>query len=120
MAMATTLDEVWALFRETDRKFQDTDRKLQESRAETDREINELAREAKEASRRVDLQIEKLGQKVDQVSDNLDKLGGKWGHFVENRMEIDVLVVNAGHVVAVEVKSSLSVADVKEFMVNLA
>ena len=120
MAMATTLDEVWALFRETDRKFQDTDRKLQESRAETDREIKELAREAKEASHCVDLQIEKLGQKVDQVSDNLDKLGGKWGHFVENRMEIDVLVVNAGHVVAVEVKSSLSVADVNELMTDLA
>ncbi len=152
--MATTLDEVWALFRETDRKFQDTDRQMKETDRkfqDTDRELKELAREAKESSRRVDLQIEKLGQKVDQVSRNLDKLGGKWGHFVENlvapacesifaargipvhtvaqrvrrrldgdEMEIDVLVVNAGHVVAVEVKSSLSVADVNEFMADLA
>jgi hypothetical protein len=34
-------------------------------------------------------------------------------------LEIDVLVVNQGHVLAVEVKSSLSVADVKEFVADL-
>ena len=33
-------------------------------------------------------------------------------------MEIDVLVVNAGHVV-VEVKASLNVADVREFLDDL-
>jgi hypothetical protein len=30
MAMATTLD-VWALFRETDRKFQDTDQRMKDT-----------------------------------------------------------------------------------------
>jgi len=35
-------------------------------------------------------------------------------------LEIDVLVVNQGHVLAVEVKSSLSVEDVKEFVQDLS
>ena len=34
-------------------------------------------------------------------------------------LEIDVLVVNDGHVVLVEVKASLSVGDVREFLDDL-
>lgn len=132
--MATTYEQVLALLnelaqgqaellraqQETDRKFQETDRKFQE----TDRKFQETAR---------------------MVSD----LGGQWGLFVENQvapacervfsergipvqmvsqrvkkrrggdtLEIDVLVVNAGHVV-VEVKASLSVEAVREFLDDL-
>jgi hypothetical protein len=119
--MATTYEDILALFRETDRKFQETDRKFQE----TDRKFQETA-------------------------PLVSNLGGQWGLFVENQvapacervfgergipvqmvsqrvkkrrggdtLEIDVLVVNAGHVVVVEVKASLSVADVREFLDDL-
>ena len=126
--MATTYEDILALFRETDRKFQETDRKFQElmdAQKETDRKFQETAR-------------------------LVSNLGGQWGLFVENQvapacervfgergipvqmvsqrvkkrrggdtLEIDVLVVNAGHVVVVEVKASLSVADVREFLDDL-
>ncbi len=126
--MATTYEDILALFRETDRKFQETDRKFQElmdAQKETDRKFQE-------------------------TSKLVSNLGGQWGLFVENQvapacervfgergipvqmvsqrvkkrrggdtLEIDVLVVNAGHVVVVEVKSSLSVEDVREFLEDL-
>jgi len=43
-----TLEEIWALFRETDRKMQDTDRLLKElvqEKRETDRQLRELGKQ---------------------------------------------------------------------------
>jgi hypothetical protein len=115
-------------FQETDRKFQETDRKFQE----TDREIQETARQIRQVNRQIaelggawgrfveDLvapACERLflerGIPVDRVSQrNKRRLQGE-------TLEIDVLVVNQGHVLAVEVKSSLSVDDVKDFIADL-
>jgi hypothetical protein len=126
--MATTYEDILALFRETDRKFQD----LMDAQKETDRKFQETDRKFQETARLV------------------SNLGGQWGLFVENQvapacervfnergipvqmvsqrvkkrrggatLEIDVLVVNAGHVVVVEVKASLGVADVREFLDEL-
>jgi hypothetical protein len=133
--MATTYEDILALFRETDRKFQETDRKFQE----TDRKFQETDRKFQETDR-----------KFQEAARVVSNLGGQWGLFVENQvapacervfgergipvqmvsqrvkkrrggdtLEIDVLVVNAGHVVVVEVKASLSVADVREFLDDL-
>ena len=140
--MATTYEDILALFRETDRKFQETDRKFQElmnAQKETDRKFQETDRKFQETDR-----------KFQETSKLVSNLGGQWGLFVENQvapaceqvfgergipvqmvsqrvkkrrggdtLEIDVLVVNAGHVVVVEVKSSLSVEDVREFLDDL-
>ena len=156
--MATTLDEVWTLFREvaesqkdTDRQMKETDRKFQESREEARAEAERRKRELDQRFQETDRLFKDTQQEIKALSKRLGELGGKWGLFVENlvapacetifaargipvhtvaqrvrrrldgdEMEIDVLVVNAGHVVAVEVKSSLSVADVNEFMADLA
>lgn len=51
--MATTLDDVWDLFRETDRKFQETDRligELREESRETDRKFQETDRRITDGS----------------------------------------------------------------------
>ena len=56
-----TLEEIWALFRETDRKMQDTDRLLKElvqEKRETDRQLRELGKQ-------------------------IDGLGNKFGSFTE-------------------------------------
>ena len=133
--MATTYEDILALFRETDRKFQETDRKFQE----TDRKFQET-----------DHKFQETDRKFQEAARVVSNLGGQWGLFMENQvapacervfgergipvqmvsqrvkkrrggdtLEIDVLVVNAGHVVVVEVKASLSVADVREFLDDL-
>ena len=61
----TTLEEVWALFRETDRKMQETDRK-----------IKDLAEESKERQRETDRQLRELGKQI-------GGLGNKFGSFTE-------------------------------------
>ena len=53
------------------------------------------------------------GIPVQMVSQRVKKRRGG------DTLEIDVLVVNAGHMVVVEVKASLSVEDVREFLDDL-
>ena len=139
---STTLDEVWALFREvadaqkeTDRKFQETDHRFQE----TDRKFQETA-----------LQIEATNRQIKQISKKIGDLGNRLGEFVEglvkpavvrlfqqrgiavhevhpdvsvNRhnqgIQIDLLVVNDAEAVLVEVKSKLAQADVDEHLERL-
>ena len=146
MAMATTLDEVWALFREvaesqkeTDRKFQDTDRKFQD----TDRKFQKTDRLMKEQAQAAD-------RRMKQLNDQLGKLGNRLGEFVEGLVkpavvrlfqargiavhevypdvdvdrgeegiQIDLLVVNDAEAILVEVKSKLAMADVNEHLERL-
>jgi hypothetical protein len=128
----TTLEDVWALFREV----ADSQKQVAEAQKETDRKFQETDRKISEMNR--------------EVNKRIGELGGQWGLFVENlvapacerlftergipvhmvsrrvmkrmggdTLEIDVLVVNAEHVVDVEVKSSLGVEEVREFLEDL-
>ena len=151
--MTTTLDEVWALFRE-----------VAEAQKQTSQDIDRVSHTVEELGQevgRVSHTVEELGQKLEQVSQEnqrvnrqlskqLGELGGKWGLFVENMvapacenlfvsrgipvhevsqrtkrrrqgetLEMDVLVTNAGHVLVVEVKSTLGVEDIRDFVVDL-
>jgi hypothetical protein len=126
-------------FQETDRKFQETDRKFQETDLqlkETDRKLHAAIQENRRINQQVSKQIGELGGAwgrfvedlvapaceriflergipVDQVSQRVKR------RRQGDTLEIDVLVVNQGHVLAVEVKSSLSVPDVKDFIADL-
>ena len=144
--MTTTADDVWKLLaelveaqKETERCFQETERRFQE----TERRFQETERILKEQSLKTDRQITRVSQEignlggkwgrfvenmvapacetlflnrqipVHQVSQRVRKrLDGK-------TLEIDVLVTNENPVLVVEVKSSLSVDDVKELIKNL-
>jgi hypothetical protein len=126
-------------FQETDRKFQETDRRFQETDLqlkETDRKLHAAIQENRRINQQVSKQIGELGGAwgrfvedlvapaceriflergipVDQVSQRVKR------RRQGDTLEIDVLVVNQGHVLAVEVKSSLSVPDVKDFIADL-
>jgi hypothetical protein len=126
-------------FQETDRQMQETDRRMQES----DRRLQDTERLLKEQSRETDRQIRQVNQQIsklggawgrfveDLVAPACERLFLKRGipvdqvsqrtkrHHAGDTLEIDVLVVNRGHVLAVEVKSSLSVNDVKDFIADL-
>jgi hypothetical protein len=113
-----TLEDIWKLFQETDRRFQETDRKF-----------------------------EKLAEKIDKVSADLGRLGNKLGDFIEEmvrpaavrlfkergidvhevhrnisskrdgeEIEIDLLVVNNTDAIVIECKSTLSIDDVNEHL----
>jgi len=106
--------ELRELFRETDKKFQETDRRFKE----TDKRIGEItgkwghfveglvvpAMVSLFAARGIE--IEKISQRV-----KVQKHG--------EEMEIDILGINGDYAVTVEVKSTLSNEDVKEFIDKL-
>lgn len=126
-------------FQETDRKFQETDRKIQE----TDRLIQETTQNIERANRQLNQQLGALSQQLGalggkwgQFVENLVAPACKTlfldrgipVHQVSQRvkrfeqgdtLEIDVLVQNQQHVMAVEVKSTLGVEDIQAFMEDL-
>jgi len=133
---STTLDEVWALFREvaeaqkeiavaqkeTDRKFQETDRKFQE----TDRQIKQVSKQIGDLGNRLGEFVEGL---VKPAVVRLFQSRGIAVHEVHadvsvNRhdegIQIDLLVVNDAEAVVVEVKSKLTQADVNDHLERLA
>ncbi len=99
--MATSLEEVWRLFREvaeaqkeTDRKFQETDRKFQE----TDRKFQETERLLKERAQEtethfqeterflkslLEAQSQELTRRMRETDRQLGRLGNRLGEFVE-------------------------------------
>ncbi|MCZ8241367.1 MAG: DUF3782 domain-containing protein [Microcystis sp. LE19-131.1A] len=133
--MTTTADDVWRLLaelveaqKETERCFQETERRFQETERrfqETDRQITRVSQEIGNLGGKWGRFVENMVAPacetlflnrdipVHQVSQRVRKrLDGK-------TLEIDVLVTNENHVLVVEVKSSLSVDDVKELIKNL-
>ena len=129
-----TLDDVWRLFQETDRKFQE----VAESQKETDRKFQETDRLLKEQSQNTD-------KKIKAMTETINKLGHRLGDYIEDAVrpaavrlfrdrgievhevhqhisaqrgdegiEVDLLVVNDTDVIAIECKSLLSVDDVNE------
>ncbi len=144
--MATTADDVWRLLaelveaqKETDRKFQETDRKFQETDRiiqETSQNIDRVHHQLSQQLGGVSQQLGALGGKWGQFVENLVAPACKTlflergipVHQVSQRvkrfeqgetLEIDVLVQNQQHVMAVEVKSTLGVEDVQAFIEDL-
>ncbi|MBF0162175.1 MAG: DUF3782 domain-containing protein [Magnetococcales bacterium] len=133
---------------ETDRKFREmseessrkflemsaeTDRKFREMSAETDRQIKATAAQMKETDRKLDRLGGRLGEFVEGlVAPACRTLFAERGipvHKVSRRveadqpggrhMEIDLLVVNTDAVALVEVKSKLTVEDVREHLTRM-
>jgi hypothetical protein len=111
---------------------QETERLMREQRQETDRRFQETDRQISKVGK----QLGELGGKWGLFLENLvapacEKVFLNWGipvHQVSQRvkkrldgdtLEIDVLVLNADHVLIVEVKSSLSIEDVKDLIKDL-
>jgi hypothetical protein len=140
---APTLEDIWRLFRETDRKFQETDRKMKETDAqmketdrkmkETDRKIQENAAQLKETERLLRQQIGDLSRRLGEFVEGMIKPAavrlfkerGIEVHKVTQKVEannpqlnleteIDLLVINGDCCILIEVKSNLGIDDVNE------
>ncbi len=134
----------------TDRQLQQLSQQVEETSREvkqlsqqsekTDRQIQELSQEIKQLGRevkRVSQEVGNLGGKWGRFVENMvapacqtiftsrgipvhkvaQRVQGKLNGEI---LEIDVLVNNENHVLVVEVKSTLSVEDVKEFITDLS
>ena len=141
-----TPEEVWAILREvsasqreTDRRMQETDRQMQETdrrMQETDRQMQETDRHMKETDRQLrelkDLFNGQWGKLMEALVEGdlvelLRQRGIDVDHTVCNlksrngapRWEIDIIAANGDEVVAVEVKTTLKVRQVAEFIETL-
>jgi hypothetical protein len=124
--------EIWQLFRETDAKFKETDAKFKETDAkfkETDAKIQETTRQIQALEGLIGSQWGKFIEAL--VQPNVLRLFQAWGiqvHYIYRRatselngqnMEVDLLLENDEDVIVVEVKSTLKVQDVNDFLDEL-
>ena len=143
MSQPITLDDIFALFRESEQERKEYQRTSQQAfeqyRQTSEREMAKL-RET----------VEQTSKQIAQTNKQVGGLTSRWGEFVENlikpaaarlfqekgidvhltalrvtgqdekgSIEIDILVENTTEVVAIEVKSHLEVRDVKRFLKTL-
>ncbi|MCL0090770.1 DUF3782 domain-containing protein [Dehalococcoidia bacterium] len=135
-----TKEDVWRMFAETDRRldqrFQETDRRFRETEQmfrETDRRLDQRFQETDKELRRLEgiftgqwgklvealvtpsalrlfqergVKVTETSRRVERVRDGL-------------QMEIDILLSNTQEAVVVEVKTTLKVEDVREFLEQL-
>jgi hypothetical protein len=127
-----TLDDIWKLFQEAIQQSKENDRKWQEMREEmrqlskeTDKRINKVSADLGRLGNRLGDFIEEMvypaavrlfqerGIDIHEVQRNVSAKRNGEG------IEIDLLVVNDGDVVAIECKSNLSIDDINEHLERL-
>lgn len=115
-------DEIWKLFRETDKRFQESERVLTEKFKETDKKIKELtylfsSQWGKLVESLVEGDMIRLlnerGIKVQRTLTNVD------GIHQGTNYEFDIIAVDGETIVIVEVKTTLRPKDVNKFIDKL-
>ncbi len=122
-------EEIWKLFRETDRQFKESDKKFQESERvltekfkETDKKIKELtylfsSHWGKLVESLVEGDMIRLlnerGIKVQRTHTNVD------GNYQGTNFEFDIIAIDGETIVIIEVKTTLRPNDVKKFVSKL-
>lgn len=132
--------ETEKLFKETDQKFKETDLRFQETDRqfkETDRKFQETDRQFKETDRKINKTIHlfesQWGKFVESlVNGNLihilrskgidvhDTTQRRKGEHNGRQFEFDIIAKNGSEIVIVEVKSTLNVQAVKDFLDELS
>ena len=138
-----TLDDIFALFRESEQQRKEYQQK-------TELEMAELRKIIEQTNKKI-AQIEQTNKQIDQNNDRFGELTTPWADFVEDRIkpaaarlfkeegidvkytalrvqrsndldsiEIDVWVESLTEIVAIEVKSDLKIQNVKHFLEVLA
>ncbi|MBF0293943.1 MAG: DUF3782 domain-containing protein [Magnetococcales bacterium] len=146
-AAPATLDDVWKAFletdrrmreqsAETDRRMQETDRKLREMIAETDRLLRESDARTEKKLKEVSTLVGNLGGRLGEFVEGLvrpaclalfqerglpvDEVFSRLTKVVNGqKMEIDLLVADTVVAIPVEVKSHLTVEDVRNHLDRL-
>lgn len=124
-AVASFFEETKQLFKETDRKFQESNRKLAEMKTELDESFKQVNKIIGDLGNR-------LGDFVEHsVRPAAVRIFREWGLDVHqvfseaavqregDHIEVDLIVVNEGSVVAIECKSKLDERDIKEHLDRL-
>lgn len=106
-----TFEKVWAMFQETDKKFQDTDKSLRRLEDLFTSQWGRLIESLVEGDL-VGL-LNRYGIPVNFVSERTK------GSYLGNNFEFDLIARNGEEVVIVEVKTTLRPADVKHFIKKL-
>jgi len=125
-----TFEKVWAMFKETDRKFQEASREAAERQKEIDLKFQEAAKQHKETERIIGKLGNRFGELVEHlvapnIKEKFNELGfcfTKTGmdieisdpHNPKADTEVDILLENGDIVVAVEVKSKPNNKDVND------
>jgi hypothetical protein len=116
-------------FKETDRRMQETDRRMQETDRkiqETDRLVRELTKDITGITKSVGLFAESMVKPATRrlFAERGIEITGLHSRASERRngstMEIDVLAYGPVHVIAIEVKLTLGIQEVKEFLEKLS
>lgn len=81
--MEKNIQEIWSLFRETDKKFNETDMFLKELFKETDRMLKEKFKETDEGLARLEKTVENTSKTAELTNRAVYDLTGKWSRFVE-------------------------------------
>lgn len=138
-ARSEEIQEIWNLFKEAGQRLKETEEMLAESVKETDRRFKETDRQFKETNRGfratkmlVDNLTGKWGKFVEgMVAPAAIRMFRDRGLNIQRtyqrveackddeKMEIDILCVNDKDILAIEVKSTLSVEDVRDHIERL-
>jgi hypothetical protein len=129
-----TFESVWAILDRVSKKQEE----LAESQKETDRIFKENAKKQEERSDRLDKQLGKLGNRIGEIVEHLvapdlrkkfEELGLTFPQASPNAdvrdyknnifLEIDVLLQNGDKALLVEVKTTLTIEDVKDHIKRL-
>ncbi|MDR2136385.1 MAG: hypothetical protein LBO76_07200 [Treponema sp.] len=120
--MGLTFEKVWAMFQETDRQIKKTELELKEMSREFDRRSKETDRKISNLGSRIGDLVEQLI--VPNILGKFNALGYEFGKVAPNVRysdsegryvaEVDLLLENGDTALALEVKTNLTVADVKE------
>ena len=138
--MEMSIKEIWDLFKETDarldKRFKETDVRLDRRFKETEK----IAKETSESVRKLELSIERLerlfssewGKLIESLAESgivqifqkrgidITELGRRMKSQKNGRnMEVDFLLFNSREIVVGEVKTTLKVQDVKDFLDEL-
>lgn len=104
-------DKIWLMFKETDRKFKETDKKLRKLESLFTSQWGKLI----EALVEGDL-IKLLNSRGIPVNITLTRVKN---YYNNRQYEFDIIAENGKQVVVVEVKTTLKIEDVKEFIEEL-
>jgi len=144
MPAELTKEDIFRMFAETDRRFKETEREIKEDFKETDRRLD---KRFEETDRRLDKRFEETDKKIKELASLFTGQWGKLVEALvkpsalklfrergvkvtetyqrlESRrdgsqMEIDILLANDKEAVVIEVKTTLKVEDVREFLDDL-
>jgi hypothetical protein len=124
-----SFNDVWSALMELRESQKETDRLFRESQKETDRKMKETAEQMKETDRKISRLGSRIGDLIEHLTasnilDEFKKQGYEFTRISRNNKikdeknrilaEIDILLENGGYAMVVEVKSLLTLGDVKE------